>query len=167
MHRFAYKYNEEVIFYFDSVGNKYIATGGNLAWRINNPGLISSHSHFSRANGSIECCGCYAIFSDPLDGRKALSAWLHSKKYYNSSMKALVDYYHPKNSDTFVTKLASLIKISPDREINSLTKSELDQLIKALEKLCEYKPIGNEFSKISNLTILDPDLDSKFKHKAQ
>ena len=144
VYRFAYKYNEGVIFYFDSAGNKYVATGGNLAWRINNPGLISCHSHFSGVNGSIGSCGCYAIFSDPLNGRKALSAWLHSKKYYNSSIKTLADYYQPKSPDAFVAKLISLTKISSDRKINSLTRSEFDHLIKAIELLCGYESIGNE-----------------------
>jgi hypothetical protein len=144
LYRFAYKYSEEVIFYFDSAGNKYVATGGNLAWRINNPGLVSSHSHFSRANGAIGSCGRYAIFSDPLDGRKALFAWIHSKKYYNSSIKTLADYYQPKSADRFIAQLTSLAKISPDKKINSFTKSELDHLIKALEKLCAYEPVGNE-----------------------
>lgn len=144
MYRFAYKYSDDVIFYFDSAGNKYVATGGNLAWRINNPGFVSSHSHFSRANGAIGSCGRYAIFSDPLDGRKALSAWLHSKKYYNYSIKTLADYYQPKNSDRFIAQLTSLAKISADKKINSLSKSEHDQLIRALEKLCGYEPVGNE-----------------------
>lgn len=53
MYKFAYKFNDDIIFYFDACGNKYVASGGNLAWRINNPGLVRSHSHFSRANGSI------------------------------------------------------------------------------------------------------------------
>jgi hypothetical protein len=112
VYRFAYRYSDDAIFYFDSTGNKYVATGGNLAWRINNPGLVSSHSHFSRANGAIGSCRGYAIFADPLDGRKALSAWLHSKKYYNSSIKTLADYYQPKSSETFVAKLLTLRKKS-------------------------------------------------------
>lgn len=144
MYRFAYKYSDEVIFYFDSAGNKYVASGGNLAWRINNPGLVSSHSHFARANGSIGSCERYAIFSNPLDGRKALFAWLHSKKYYNSSIKTLAAHYQPKSPDTFLIKLTSLTKISSDRKINSLNKAELDHLIKALEKLCGYESVGNE-----------------------
>jgi len=60
MYRTAFKYRDEVIFYFDSIGNKYVASGGNLAWRINNPGLVHSHSHFSRGSGSIGNCGRYA-----------------------------------------------------------------------------------------------------------
>jgi len=144
VYRFAYKYSDEVIFYFDSAGNKYVASGGSLAWRINNPGLVSSHSHFSRANGAIGSCGRYAIFSDPLSGRKALSAWIHSKKYYNSSLKTLADYYKPDAPNALVLQLTAATKISPDRKIKSLNKGEFDCLIKALEKLCGYEPVGNE-----------------------
>lgn len=144
MFRLAYRYNDEVIFYFDFAGNKYVASGGYLAWRINNPGLVRSHSHFSRSKGSIGSCGRYAIFSSPLEGRKALSAWLHSKKYYNSSLKTLADHYQPDTPDAFVLKLASFSKISPDRKINSLSKTEFDGLVKGLEKFCGYIFIGNE-----------------------
>lgn len=70
MYKAAYKYNYEVVFYFDSAGNKYAATGGSLAWRINNPGLVHSHTHFSRRLGSIASFGPYAIFSHPQEGRK-------------------------------------------------------------------------------------------------
>lgn len=153
MYRFAYKYSDEIIFYFDSVGNKYVASGGNLAWRINNPGLVSSHSHFSRANGAIGSCGRYAIFSDPLDGRKALSAWLQSKKYYNSSLKTLAEYYKPNAPDVFLLQLGSATKISPDRKIKSLNKAEFDCLIKELENLCGYASLGNEsFSLLPKIT---------------
>jgi hypothetical protein len=144
MYRFAYRYNDEVIFYFDAAGNKYVATGGNLAWRINNPGLVSSHSHFSQAYGAIGSCGHYSIFSDPISGRKALYAWLHSKKYYNSSLKTLAAHYQPKNSDAFLVQLVSFAKIPPERKINSLSKADLDHLIIALEKLCGYVSLGNE-----------------------
>ena len=77
MFRLAYKYNDEVIFYFDHVGNKYVASSGSLAWRINNPGLLHCHSPFAHRNGSIGSCGRYAIFSHPEQGQKALSDWLH------------------------------------------------------------------------------------------
>lgn len=53
MYKFAYKFNDDIIFYFDACGNKYVASGGNFAWRINNPGLVRSHSHFSRAKIQI------------------------------------------------------------------------------------------------------------------
>jgi hypothetical protein len=41
--RKAYRYDDEIIFYFDAFDNKYVAQGGSLAWRLNNPGLLLSH----------------------------------------------------------------------------------------------------------------------------
>lgn len=36
----AYRYDDEIVFYFDAFDNKYVAQGGSLAWRLNNPGLL-------------------------------------------------------------------------------------------------------------------------------
>ena len=52
MFKSAFAYNEEVIFYFDLLGNKYVAQGGSLTWRLNNPGLVRSRSHFARKRAS-------------------------------------------------------------------------------------------------------------------
>ncbi len=144
MYKSAYKYNDEVVFYFDSAGNKYVATGGSLAWRINNPGLVHSHTHFSRRLGSIGSFGPYAIFSQPQEGRKALAAWIHSKKYFNSSFKALAEHYQPKSPDVFISQLSSLSKISPETKIKLLNQQELSSLLISLEKLCGYASTGNE-----------------------
>ncbi len=80
------------IFYFDPVGNKYVASGGSLAWRLNNPGFVRSHSLFSRSRSSVGNCGNYAIFSDPQQGREALSTWLRSKKHYDSTLKTIAEH---------------------------------------------------------------------------
>jgi hypothetical protein len=53
MYKSAYKYDEDIIFYFDEWGNKYVASGGSLAWRIKNPGLIHNRSHAAWLNNSI------------------------------------------------------------------------------------------------------------------
>lgn len=105
MFRLAYKYSEELIFYFDSAGNKYVATGGNLAWRVNNPGLVHCRGHFAHSNDAIGSCGRYAIFSHPEQGHKALFDWLHSKKYYNSTLHAIAEHYQP------LAALQNLIKV--------------------------------------------------------
>ncbi len=144
MYKFAYKFNDDVIFYFDVCGNKYVASGGNLAWRINNPGLVRSHSHFSRANGSIGSCGRYAIFSHPQEGRQALTAWLQSKKYFNSTLKIIGEHYQPNAADAFADQLSSLAKVSPESKIKSLNKLEFDRLVMAIEKLCDYTSTDNE-----------------------
>ena len=127
MYKAAYKYNDEVVFYFDSAGNKYVATGGSLAWRINNPGLVHSHTHFSRKLGSIGNFGPYAIFSHPQEGRKALAAWIHSKKYFNSSLKTLAKHYQSGSPEVFVNQLSSLSGISSERIIKILSQKELER----------------------------------------
>ena len=144
MYKFAYKFNDAIIFYFDACGNKYVASGGNLAWRINNPGLVRSHSHFSRANGSIGSCGRYALFSHPQEGRQSLIAWLQSKKYFNSTLKTIGEHYQPNAADAFADQLSSLAKVSPESKIKSLNKLEFNRLVMAIEKLCDYTSTDNE-----------------------
>lgn len=146
MYRIAFRQDENTVFYFDKYGNKYICKGGNLAWRINNPGLLRSHSHFASINGSIGSSSGYAIFSYPKQGHKALSDWLHSKKYYNSNIQTIAEHYQPKNTEAFTYKLSNLTAISPDRKIKTLTKTEFEGLLKAIEKLCGFELIGNEES---------------------
>jgi hypothetical protein len=153
VYRLAYKHNDKVIFYFDTEGNKYVASGGSLAWRINNPGLVRSHSHFSRRNGSIGACGIYAIFSNPQQGRKALSEWLHSKKYYHSTLWTLGEHYQPSNPEAFINKIALLTGITVDEKIDSLSHLKLNLLIRAIEKYCGYCLTGDEsFSLLPKIT---------------
>ncbi|MEI8366192.1 MAG: hypothetical protein WCF65_07215 [Parachlamydiaceae bacterium] len=144
MYRFAYKYSDEIIFYFDSAGNKYVASGGSLAWRINNPGLVRSRSHFSYRNGAIGNYESYAIFADATCGRKALVAWLHSKKYFESSLQALGKHYYPKNPEKFVDQLTAIAKLPSNCKVGALNKEEFDRLILGIEKLCGYSSRGDE-----------------------
>lgn len=144
MYRLAYKYSDDIVFYFDFAGNKYVATGGTVAWRINNPGLVPWHFLPSREYGSIGTFGSYVIFSHPQNGHRALNAWLHSKKNFNSTLFGLAQYYQPNSPELFVRKLSSLCEISLDRKVKDLQQQELDQLLRSLEKLCGYAPVGDE-----------------------
>lgn len=144
MYRIARTQDENTVVYFDKSGNKHIRKSGNLSWRINNPGLVKSHSHYARSNGSIGSCQGFAIFSYPEQGHKALAAWLHSKKYYNSTVQVIAEHYHPKNADAFATKLSSSISVPLDKKLKSFTDIEFQKLIKAIEKSCGYELIGNE-----------------------
>lgn len=144
MYKFACKFNDEIIFYFDKYGNKYVASGGNLAWRLNNPGLVRSHSHFARSNGSIGNCDGYAIFSDPQQGRKALLAWVRSKKYYESTLRTIAEHYREDAADVFLNQLTSFAEISPDSKVKLLSEQEFYRLIIGIEKLCGYISVGNE-----------------------
>ena len=144
MYRIAYSQDENTIVYLDKSGNKHIRKGGNLSWRINNPGLVRSHSHYAFRHGSIGSCKGFAIFSYPEQGHKALAAWLHSKKYYNAPVRAIAEHYHPKNADAFAAKLSSCIPVSIDKKLDTFTIIEFQILLKVIEKLCGYELVGNE-----------------------
>lgn len=155
MFRLAYKHNDEIIFYCDSAGNKYVVSGGSLAWRINNPGLVHCRSHFARRNGSIGSCGHYAIFSHPEQGHQALSDWLHSKKYYNSTLHVIAKHYQPFASDDYIDKLVAYSELSISTKISSFNKEEFQRLLRAIEKLCGYQTVGNEkFEILPKITAL-------------
>ncbi|GAB4229623.1 MAG: hypothetical protein Tsb0021_07450 [Chlamydiales bacterium] len=144
MYKIAYSQDENTILYFDKSENKHIRKGGNLSWRINNPGLVKSHCHFARSNGSIGSCQGFAIFSYPEQGHKALSVWLHSKKYNKSTVRLIAEHYHPKNADAFAMKLSSSIPVPIDKKLKSFTNIEFHKLLKVIEKSCGYELIGNE-----------------------
>lgn len=144
MYKLAYKYDESHIFYFDVNGNKYVASGGNLAWRINNPGLVHTHSHFAGNNRSIGSCGKFAIFEEPQHGRKALSEWLKSKKYYNSNLHIIAEHYQPKDPEAYLIKLTSHTGLSVESKIKSLSNEEFDRLLRGIEKLSGFTVIGDE-----------------------
>lgn len=144
MYRTAHAHDEKVIFYLDSAGNKYVASGGSLAWRLNNPGLVHRSGWFSRDHDSIGHFDHYAIFSNPEKGRAALAKWLHTKKYFKGSLKTLAKHYQPNDSDSFANQLASLTNIPVRTKIKDLNKQEFEQLLVCIEKLCGYTSKGDE-----------------------
>jgi hypothetical protein len=85
MFKKAYRYDDSVVFYFDSQDCKYVAKGGSLAWRLNNPGLISSHNPFAREFSAIGSCDQYAIFPSPLIPR--IVTYLQQPTFLTNSYK--------------------------------------------------------------------------------
>ncbi|MBF8262846.1 MAG: hypothetical protein HW387_511 [Parachlamydiales bacterium] len=144
MYKAAYSQDGNIVFYLDTVGNKYAATGGSLAWRLNNPGLVHSTSRFFSRQGSIGHFGRYAIFATPENGREALSNWLHSKKYFSGSLKTIAKHYQPNNPDDFANRLSHLTGTSIQTKVKALSKQEFSQLLLGIEKLCGYVLKGDE-----------------------
>lgn len=144
MFKTACKHNEEVIFYFDIWGNKHVATGGTLAWRLRNPGLVHKGTHAAVRNGSIGSCDNFAIFAEPEYGQKALTDWLNSKMCQNATLESIVKYYRPKNSDSFLGYIIAAVGVSQTKKIRDLSKQELQNLQNAICKLCGYTYIGDE-----------------------
>lgn len=144
MYKFAHKYDDNYVFYFDPNGNKYVASGGNLAWRINNPGLVHSHSHFMGSHKAIGSYGKYAIFANPQYGEEALSEWLQSKKYHESSLYTIAQHYQPNDPDAYLEKLTLYTGISTHAKVKSLNAEEFGKLLRGIEKLCEFIAVGDE-----------------------
>ena len=79
----ADRFDDDIVFYFDAFDNKYVAHGGSLAWRLNNPGLLLSHSLHRTGYNAIGAYHQYAIFSHSVIGKDALRAWICSTKYFD------------------------------------------------------------------------------------
>ena len=144
MYRVAYKGADETVFYFDSAGNKYVAAGGSLAWRLNNPGLVHRRCLLAYHKGVIGTYGPFAIFSNPKEGHEALAAWLGLKKYRQAPLRAVAQHYRPEDPEAFAHQLSTLANVSQDTLVKSLSLQELDRLLLSIEKLCGYGLSGNE-----------------------
>ena len=144
MYKSAYGYDNQTIFYFDKVGNKYVASGGSLAWRINNPGLVKSRSHVALKNGAIGCYEGYAIFSNPKQGRNALTELLHSKKYLSSTLNTVAGLYNLNDRGAFLNELCQSYPFSRTKKLSKFSDEEFSDLFFNLEKICGYKELGNE-----------------------
>ncbi|MGA8163970.1 MAG: hypothetical protein WB791_02970 [Waddliaceae bacterium] len=155
----ATAYNENVIFYFDWADNKYVAVGGTLAWRLNNPGLVHSHSGVALKNGAIGTFQKFAIFPNSTLGEKALVEWLYLKKYFDSPLIAVAQHYQPKNPKMFLVKLCDLSSVDADSKPSNLTKKQFGILLWAIKKLANFSSQGNE-----NFFVL-PKIISRFHSK--
>ena len=89
-YKVAWKEGETVLF-IDGSSRKYAAKNGNLAWPINNPGLIKHNCRLAKKNGSIGAWGNFAILSNPLQGHQALKDWLQSKTIFQSDLLLLAN----------------------------------------------------------------------------
>lgn len=144
MFKTACKYNEDAVFYFDIWGNKHVATGGSLSWRLRNPGLIHRRTRAAVINGSIGSYDDFAIFAEPEHGFKALVDWLNSKTCQNMTLQGLAKHYRHKDNKNFLDYLVKAIEVPSTRKVGSLSQKEFQNLQNAICKLCGYICIGDE-----------------------
>jgi hypothetical protein len=142
-YKFAWK-EENTALYIDAFDCKHAAKNGNLAWRINNPGLVKHHCRFAKKNGSIGVWGKFAIFSNPLQGHQALKEWLHSKTMLQSNLYNIGKHYQSAFPEQFTQNLASSSGIPPKTKLKDLTQTEFENLVTSIEKLCGFIRVGNE-----------------------
>ena len=136
----TYRYDDEIIFYFDAFDNKYVASGGSLAWRLNNPGLLLSHSLYRTGYKAIGAYHQYAIFSHPLLGQEALRAWICSTKYYDSPLIEIAKYYQPSHPEKYLSELCAITGFAPQTIPRSLLTNDFEKLLRALQKLAGFSP---------------------------
>lgn len=135
----AYRYDDDVVFYFDAFDNKCVARGGSLAWRLNNPGLLLSHSLHKTGYQAIGAYHQYAIFSHLVIGKEALRAWIISTKFYNPLIE-IAKYYQSDNPKKYLEQLCELTGFSADITPNSLSSKDFDKLIKTIQRLAGFSP---------------------------
>ncbi len=142
-YRLAWKEGDTAL-YIDAYDCKYAAKNGNLAWRINNPGLVKHHCRFAKKNGSIGTWEKFAIFSNPIQGHKALKEWLHSKTMFQSDLYDIGKHYQPAYPEQFTQNLSTFCGIPPKTKLKDLTQAEFETLLFAIEKFCGFVRTGNE-----------------------
>ncbi len=136
----AYRYDDEILFYFDAQDNKYVATEGNLAWRLNNPGLLLSHSLHRIGYHGIGAYHQYAIFADPLIGKAALRAWICSTKFCDSPLRELGKHYQPNNPKKYLEQLCALTGFTQEIKPRSLSSEDFEKLLMAIQQLAGFIP---------------------------
>ena len=111
MFKKAHRYDEEVLFYFDEHDNKYVATGGSIAWRTNNPGLIHSRDPLARAYNFIGAIHQVAVFPSTRQGMCAFRARMNSPKF-RSSILETAKYYQPNTPDLCAEEICKIAGFS-------------------------------------------------------
>ena len=134
----AYRYDDEIVFYFDIFDNKYVARGGSLASKLNNPGLLLSHSVHCTEYRAIGSHHQYAIFRDPLVGQAALRNWIILTKYFDSPLIEIAKYYQPAYPEEYLNRLCGITKLAPQTKPRSLRSEEFARLLLGIQELADF-----------------------------
>lgn len=135
MYKFAYKFNDDIIFYFDACGNKYVASGGNSA-------IILLKCHPDSHN--------YASAAD-------LVCSLGSPNLRFLTMQIYLGNKEEKSQEPVIYQLAFQdAMLDLDSTNLKVFETYLRQRI---------KHYNQEIAHLANVTILNSDTDCKWKHE--
>ena len=141
MFKQAYRFDDQTIFYFDEYDNKYVAQGGSLAWRLNNPGLLHAHEPFVQKFNRIGAHSPFVIFPTASVGIYVLREWLKAK-FSNTSIFSIAKYYQPDAPEECLQSLSQLADIPKDTTLKALSKDEFQRLVKAIQLFCQFSHKG-------------------------
>lgn len=128
--------------YVGSDGNIYEASGGDRAWRNNNPGNLED-GKFARNNGAIGSDGRFAIFPDEATGWNAMVGLLSTDSYQKLDIKGAINRYappHENNVENYLKSLENQTGFPRSTPMNNLSKGNLLNLAKAMKKHEGNKP---------------------------
>lgn len=123
------------VIYTSADGKEFRYSGGDLSWRMNNPGDLWS-GPVSKRNGEIGKYGHFAVFSDYDDGHAALLDSLRTT-YWNKSLAEMILGYAPKtenNTNKYLQFLRSKTGVKGDQKIKDFTSGEFEKLWRAIEQ---------------------------------
>jgi Protein of unknown function (DUF3892) len=126
--------NKSVLYYTDD-GTRFLFSGGDPAWRNQNPGNLVP-GNVSARNGAIGKAGKFAVFPTREAGHAALLDSLknvHGEK----SLAGMIGRYAPKKENKTAKYLKFLKKqtgVKDQKKINDFTPQEFEKLWRAIEK---------------------------------
>ncbi len=162
-YKLAWK-EDDVVVYLDDLDCKYVAKKGNVAWRINNPGMLKRLSPYACRNEAIGSWDSFAIFGSSVHGHKALEDWLQSDKMQEGDLHNIGEHYTWLSS-TFSKELSTLLEISSDIKLKKLKKTQFKALLASIEKLCGYVRVENEeFSLLPRISAKIEYVEQEIKY---
>ena len=125
----ARKEKHSVIYTADD-GTTIKYSGGDPAWRTNNPGNLWS-GKVSKRNNQIGKFGNFAIFPDYPTGHAALLDSLRTT-HWNKSLKDMIGDYAPEHENKTSRYLRFLRKatgVKDDRKLKDLSTDQVDAVV--------------------------------------
>lgn len=137
------------VIYTAGDGTQIEYSGGDPAWRTNNPGNLWSAS-VSKRNNEIGRYGNFAIFPDYETGHGALLDSLRTT-YWNKNLEEMVNGYAPKKDRNKPTRylrfLRNKVGVKDNRKIKEFTPKQFEKLWQGIET---YE--GRKKGKVRNVT---------------
>jgi uncharacterized protein (TIGR02594 family) len=128
-------------------GDILLRSGGSIAWRFNNPGNVRPPSKFITTSIGVgnTKSGDFYIFPDYATGHAEKKALLRRKYNDDSIASAMNIYAPPSENDTeaYITWICTHTGFSRDRVLNTMSDSDLESMMSAMEKREGYYAYQN------------------------
>ena len=129
--------------YYRSDGSSILFKGGTRTWRNQNPGNIGA-GKLADQFGAIGRAGGFSVFPEYETGRKAIFRLLKISKYQSVTIAKAIEIYAPAEDKNDTARYKKLIQgftgLDLNRKMSSLSDSELEKLVKAIERVEGWGP---------------------------